>query len=145
MTGFGSALRAERERSGLTLERVCEETRVSLRHLEAVEAEEYAELPGGVFRRGIVKAYVNAVGLAEHDWLERFKASYDAYASRKGLASENDGEAWVEFAENVKRNRTPAVSANSWRWAGVALMLILLIVAGWAVWTYVLKSRLSLP
>jgi cytoskeleton protein RodZ len=144
MTGFGNALKAERERSGLTLQRVCEQTRVSLRHLEAVEAEEYATLPGGVFRKGIVRAYLNAVGLEEPGWMERFQKSLEAYAARTGTPLENDGEAWVEFAENVKRNRAPRVSANSWRWVGVAAMLIALAAIAWVVWTYVLRSRLGL-
>lgn len=142
MTGFGNALKTERERCGLTLERVCEETRVSVRFLEAVEAEEYATLPGGVFRKGIVKAYLKSVGLEEPDWMPRFQSSLEAYAARTGTPLEHDGEAWVEFAENVKRSRSQSVKANNWRWVGVAGMLLFLAVAGWIVWTYVLKSRL---
>ncbi|WP_041596921.1 helix-turn-helix domain-containing protein [Granulicella tundricola] len=127
----------------MTLERVCEETRVSLRFLEAVEAEEYATLPGGVFRKGIVRAYLKSVGLDEPDWMPRFQSSLEAYAARTGRPLENDGEAWVEFAENVKRNRTPGANANSWRWVGVAIMLLVLAVIAWALWHYELESRLS--
>ena len=137
MTGFGEQVRAERERRGLTLEDVSRETRLALHHLQAVEQESYGTLPGGVFRKGIVRAYVGSVGLAEAEWMERFQASYEAYARTSGETSEAEG--WEAFAENVKRGRTPASRSNPLRWLGVLLMLVLLGAAGWAVWRYMLQ------
>ena len=60
---FGERLRAERERIGITLETMSAQTKVNLRHLEALERGDYRVLPGGVFRRGFVRAYLKAVGL----------------------------------------------------------------------------------
>jgi cytoskeleton protein RodZ len=143
MTGFGSALKQERERNGLTLENLCEQTRVSLRHLQAVEAEEYATLPGGVFRKGIVRAYLQAVGLEEPTWMERFQASYDAYVHTTGITPAGDPDAWIEFAENVRANRPAKATGNGVRWMGVMGMGAGLVAVAWVVWTYVLRSHLG--
>src|SRR5277367_6053590 len=99
MERFCDELRWERERRQVSIERICEETKVAPRHLHALEAGEYDALPGGVFRKGIVRSYLAAVGLEEVPWIERFEASLREH----GAASE--GTDWTEFAENVRRNR----------------------------------------
>jgi cytoskeletal protein RodZ len=139
MERFGSELRVERERRQITLETICAITKVSVRHLEALEADQYTDLPGGVFRKGIVRSYLSAVGLEENGWLERFDATLRANGTS---AEEAD---WVEFAENVRRNRAGrAVSQLDTRWIGVAVMIAVLVVLGWGVWRYVLYGRLFL-
>ena len=63
MTGFGEALRLERERRGISLEALSAETKVRRRHFLALEQDEFGELPGGIFRRGILRAYLHALEL----------------------------------------------------------------------------------
>ncbi len=139
MEQFGYELRMERERRQITLETICAVTKVSLRHLEALEAGRYAELPGGVFRKGIVRSYLSAVGLEEPLWLERF----DAMLQANGAASEEEG--WTEFAENVRKNRGGRSGRRlDSRWIGVAVMVAVLVVFGWGVWKFVLHGRLFL-
>lgn len=50
----GELLREVRESLGLTLQQVGERTRISVRHLENVEADRYDGLPAAVYLRGIV-------------------------------------------------------------------------------------------
>jgi curved DNA-binding protein CbpA len=50
----GELLREVRESRGLTLQQVGERTRISVRHLENVEADRYEGLPAAVYLRGIV-------------------------------------------------------------------------------------------
>jgi cytoskeletal protein RodZ len=139
MERFGDELRMERERRQVTLEAVCAVTKISVRHLRALEAGNYTDLPGGVFRKGIVRSYLNAVGLEEAEWLERFE---DALRS---MGSKSEEEGWVEFAENVRRNRAgSAGSPLDSRWIGVAVMIGMLVVLGWGVWKFVLHGRLFL-
>ncbi len=145
MTGFGSSLKAERVRSGLTLETISAQTKVSIRHLEALEQESFGSLPGGVFRRGIVRAYIAALGLEETSWMEKFQTSHDTFARRTGAATEPEPEAWQTFAENVKRSRITKPRSFDLRWLYILLMLLALIAAAWAVWHYVLHSRLAPP
>jgi cytoskeleton protein RodZ len=136
MVRFGDELRWERERRQVSMERVSAETKVSLRHLEALEAGEYGELPGGVFRKGIVRSYLAAVGLDESPWIERFEASL----RESGADSQNAD--WTEFAENVRRNRSGGGQKTNMRWMGVGSMVTMLGVLGWAVWKFALHGRL---
>jgi cytoskeleton protein RodZ len=136
MERFCDELRGERERRKVSIETICEETKVSSRHLHALEAGEYDQLPGGVFRKGIVRSYLGALGLDETTWLERFEASL----RESGVVSA-DGNDWIEFAENVRRNRIGTEPATGLRWMGVGMMLASLMALGWGVWKFALHGH----
>ncbi len=135
MERFCDELRWERERRKVSIERICEETKVSLRHLLALEAGEYEALPGGVFRKGILRSYLAAIGVDEVPWIERFETSL------KESGAENEDTDWTEFAENVRRNRIGGESKTSLRWMGVGMMLVSLMALGWGVWKYFLHAQ----
>ena len=137
MGRFCDELRCERERRKVSIETICEETKVSSRHLLALEAGEYSQLPGGVFRKGIVRSYLGALGLDEDRWIERFEASL-----RESGAAGTEGNDWIEFAENVRRNRMGTESKTGMRWMGVGMMLASLAALGWGVWKFALHGRL---
>lgn len=59
MAGIGETLRSTREHRGLTIEQVARDTRISLRFLEALEAENFEELPAPVYVRGFLRSYAN--------------------------------------------------------------------------------------
>jgi cytoskeletal protein RodZ len=70
----GEFLRRARERRGLTLQQIAQGTKIPLRHLNALERDEFAALPGGMYRRAEVRAYADAVGLDRNvalAWLDR--------------------------------------------------------------------------
>lgn len=123
----------------MSVDDICAVTKVSPRYVEALEAGEYAALPGGVFRKGILRSYLGAVGLEEHEWVARFESSLRA----TGTAVE-DSVDWTEFAENVRKARVKAGSPTGWRWVGVFAMVLMLVVFGWFVWTFVLHNRVAL-
>jgi cytoskeletal protein RodZ len=137
MERFCDELRWEREQRKVSIETICDKTKVSSRHLLALEAGQYGELPGGVFRKGIVRSYLAALGLEESPWLERFEASL-----RESGAEDSNVEGWAEFAENVRRNRGESERGISLRWMGVIAMMAALVVMGWCVWKFVLQGRL---
>jgi cytoskeleton protein RodZ len=137
MERFCDELRWERERRQVSIETICEVTKVSLRHLLALEAGEYDSLPGGVFRKGIVRSYLSAVGLDETPWIERFEASL-----RESGVHSAEAENWTEFAENVRRNRVGGESKTGLRWFGVAAMVTSVAAIGWTVWKFALHGRL---
>jgi cytoskeletal protein RodZ len=136
MERFCDELRWEREQRKVSIESICEETKVSARHLLALEAGEYGELPGGVFRKGIVRSYLAALGLEETSWLERFEASL-----RENGAESASVEDWSEFAENVRRNRSGDEHGTGLRWMGVVMMMASLLALGWCVWKFALHGR----
>ncbi len=136
MERFCDELRWERERRQVSIEKISEETKVATRHLHALEAGEYSALPGGVFRKGIVRSYLTAIGLDEASWIERFEASLTESGSRAEAAD------WAEFAENVRRNRVGGKSGADSRWVGVLMMLASLGALSWSVWKFALHGRL---
>jgi len=138
MVQFGVQLRQEREHRGVSLEQMCASTKLSLRQLLDVEAGNFRELPGGIFRKGFVRSYLNALGLDEPLWLERFEASYRA----SGLAEASEVE-WADFAENVHNNRIGGRrSGTGKKWLGVLAMTLLLLLLSLCVWKFVIIPKL---
>jgi cytoskeletal protein RodZ len=138
MERFCDELRGEREQRNVSIETICSQTKVASRYVEALESGDYGELPGGVFRKGILRSYLSVLGLDEATWIERFEASLEA-SGKLGSTAED----WVEFAENVRRTRVSMRPATGMRWLGVAGMFALLALAGWLVWRLVVHPRLE--
>jgi len=109
---FGERLKREREMREVTLNEVTQATRIGPRFLDALENEDWAKLPGGVFNRGFVRAIAKFLGLDEEGLL----AEYD-------LAR---GEQKIE-APAPYENRIP--SPPKWVPA-LAILVLLLIVVG---------------
>jgi len=57
MSSLGGHLRGIRESKGVPLDDVARATRVGRRHLEALEADDLADLPAPVFVKGFLRAY----------------------------------------------------------------------------------------
>ena len=63
MISIGERLRRQRIQNRLSLEKISIETKIGVRLLEAIEAEQFEKLPGGVFRRSFVLQYARALGV----------------------------------------------------------------------------------
>lgn len=139
---FGESLREQRERLGISLDDVAVSTRVSQRHLAALEEDRFAELPGGVFSRGIVRSYAQHCGLDVDSTVQRF-----VIAMRdRGIAVDGRDDDWVELAEAVHRNRPVNGASDRLRWLGVAAMLLgVLLLAAGALWLLSQRGIVHLP
>jgi len=126
MGSFGEDLRMERLSRGIALEEITAVTKISRRHLIALEQEKFRLLPGGILSKGIVRGYAGAIGLDQNDWTERFLKAYMA----SGQTMDDDHD-WTLFASNVGKARILRHDemAVRLRWAG-ALLLLLLVAAG---------------
>jgi transcriptional regulator with XRE-family HTH domain len=69
---IGEQLRLAREARGIGLREICDQTRISIHYLEAIEANDYKRLPGGVFNRSFIKAYAKSVGYDEREAIEGY-------------------------------------------------------------------------
>jgi cytoskeletal protein RodZ len=69
---FGEELRLAREARGITLRQISEQTRISIRYLEAIESNDYKRLPGGIFNRSFIKAYAKQISFDEEEALEGY-------------------------------------------------------------------------
>jgi cytoskeletal protein RodZ len=133
MGNFGEDLRMERLNRGIALEKITEITKISQRHLVALEENQFRVLPGGILNKGIVRGYVNVLGLDEMDWVTRFQRAYAA----SGELLEDDRN-WIEFAANVGRARVRPRDAATERlkWAGAILLMIVVGFVGYFVFRY---------
>lgn len=142
MGQFGEDLRKERETRGIAIDEITDATKISSRHLLALEDEHFDVLPGGVFNKGIMRGYARVVGLDEDTWVGRFMSAYQQSGQLK-----DDDISWIEFAENVSKSRdddAPRPDVRL-RWAGVAVLLVLLSALGWFVWHYVSNRIAQAP
>jgi cytoskeletal protein RodZ len=68
----GVDLSIYRQKAGISLEQVAAKTKISKRFLLAIEAEEFGQLPGGIFNTNYLRQYAEAIGMDEHELLERY-------------------------------------------------------------------------
>jgi cytoskeleton protein RodZ len=133
MSAFGDRLRREREMRGITLDEITESTKISRRHLEALEGEHFDQLPGGVFNKGFVRAYARFLGIDE----DQAVADYSAASNEQ---PEPEDKFPLEIheepkRESVRRKRSPLPLAF-----GIAALAGVLV--GYFFW---LKSRPHTP
>lgn len=109
---FGERLKRERELREVPIEEVAKATRISARFLQALEEEDWAKLPGGVFGRGFVRTIARYLGLGEESLL----AEYDLARGENAVQAQPKAE-----------SRIPSPP----RWIPVvALLVVLLLLAG---------------
>jgi len=130
MGSFGEDLRKERVARGVALEHIAAVTKISQRHLVALEEEKFRLLPGGILSKGIVRGYATAVGLDPQDWTDRFLAA----SSATGQAAD-DEENWTAFAANVGKARLLRREAAEVRLRWVGVVILMLAVATAALFT----------
>ena len=84
ITRTGDRLRLAREAAGLSLADVATRTRITQRHLAAIEKSDFSELPGRTYVTGFARAYARAVDLpeAEIGAAVRQELEDDEYGSR---------------------------------------------------------------
>ena len=69
---FGSRLRTQRERRGVSLESIVDSTKIKLSLLEALERGDASQWPRGLFRRAYIRDYANAIGMAAEPLVAEF-------------------------------------------------------------------------
>jgi transcriptional regulator with XRE-family HTH domain len=73
---FGGRLRQRREEQGVSLAAIAERTKIKISVLEALERNDVAQLPHGIFRRAYIRSYAEAVGLNGDVVVHEFLALY---------------------------------------------------------------------
>jgi cytoskeletal protein RodZ len=133
MKSFGEDLRSERLSRGVALEEITAITKISRRHLVALEQEKFGLLPGGILSKGIVRGYTGALGLDQHLWTERFLKAYSA----SGEVIDDDRD-WTAFASNVGKARLQRRDAVEFRlrWTGALLLLAAVAAAAFLTVRY---------
>jgi cytoskeleton protein RodZ len=113
---------------GITLNEITESTKISRRHLEALESEHFEQLPGGVFNKGFVRAYARFLGIDE----DQAVADYSAASNEQ---PEPEDKFPLEIHEEPNRELNPRRSKVSLVFALAALVGVLV---GYGFW---MKSK----
>jgi cytoskeleton protein RodZ len=72
---FGSYLKHERELRGVPLEEISGATKIHIRFLQALEDNQFDELPGEVFIKGYIRSYANTIGSDVEEMLNIYEES----------------------------------------------------------------------
>ncbi len=117
----GDRLRAARMKAGLELSDIATKTRVPLRHLQAIEAGDYASLPSKTYAVGFVKAYGRTVGEDEVSLANSLRVELGEVRA----TSEYDAPGF----DDADPARMPS-RLLAW----TAAILAVLFLAGWFLW-----------
>lgn len=71
---FGARVRAHRERRGISLETIAQQTKIKASLLDGLERGDISQWPSGIFRRAYVRAYAEAIGLNADEIAREFTA-----------------------------------------------------------------------
>lgn len=121
MPTLGEELRRLREDKGLSFREVSDATHIGSRFLQAIEADNYSILPGGIFNRGFVRSYARYVGLDEEQALVLYNQQLEAQG---GEAPRTTAPSWDGIDEEV-----------SSPWGTIALIVIILLLLSAGVYT----------
>jgi cytoskeletal protein RodZ len=126
MGHVGDGLRQAREAKGLTLEQVEEITKIRCRYLQALEEEEYDQLPGEVFVRGFLRNYAQALDLDPDEVL--------AAAGLKAPTAIIPGQVYEALLDEPLAEASSGQRAVS---ALIGLMAVIVVgLGGWMLYRY---------
>jgi len=134
LASFGEQLRQAREARQMTLPEISAATKISRRALQALEEDQFDQLPGGIFNKGFVRAYARYVGLDEEKTIAEYLVASKTEEEPVEATQSEDATAevggkglqWMEEAM-----RSPALS-------GIMPIRVLAVVValalGWFWW-----------
>ena len=120
---IGEKLRLARETRGIALRDISEQTRISMRYLEAIEADDYGHLPGGIFNRSFIRAYAKFIGYDEHEAIEDYAQTL---RERGESTDENSTKPRAMVYTDGAHTRSPLFT--------LLLAIIILAALSFAVW-----------
>ena len=130
MPSLGQELKEAREQRGVSLRSISEATHIGMRFLQAIENDDYDQLPGGIFNKSFVRKYARHVGLDEEEVVNR----YDQLMVEKGVEPQ---KLTVNYLDDFEEK-----SSSSRFWLP-ALIFMILCAAAYAAYQY--SASTSVP
>ena len=128
-------MRLARETRGIALRDISEQTRISMRYLEAIEVDDYRRLPGGIFNRSFVRAYAKQIGYDEQQALEEYSTMMHERGETTDEVSNRQTRSLVYTGK--EGSRAPLLKVLL-----VLIILAVLSLGGWAAW-YFYKHKIK--
>lgn len=115
---FGEELQRLRESTGLSLEDIADETKISRQILRSLESGDFRFLPQKVFSRNFVTQYAAVVGADPQELAEAFEAAWERFLLASGVHL------------RVEVDDAPFIETIRWRfWLPVAFAGAILVAA----------------
>ena len=115
---FGEELQRLRQSSGLSLEDIADETKISRRILRCLESGDFRFLPQKVFSRNFVAQYAAVVGADPHRLSQAFDAAWERFLLASGAHL------------GIDVDEAPLIEAIRWRfWLPVTIAGAILVAA----------------
>jgi cytoskeletal protein RodZ len=121
---FGERMKRLREQRGITLREIADTTKLSARALEALERNDISRLPGGIFSRGLVRAYAEQIGADPEATVQEFIARFPDATVANGLPHLRSEEVNTDPPSMVARRVVMAVAIL----LPIALIVVLTIL-----------------
>lgn len=131
----GQTLADARRAQGLSHEQVAAETKLSLRYVQALEANDYAALPGTTFVRGYIRRYADMLGIPSDALVAAFDRQAGAAqsplgAALVGSAGESARATSRQLPKEMFLSKARQISVSRlMSWSAILLLLTLLFGA----------------
>jgi cytoskeleton protein RodZ len=137
MTSIGDTLRRERLRRKLEVAEIAGDLKISVRFLDAIEAGDFAKLPGGVFTKSFVRQYAAYLGLDAEELAAEVQRAVEPEPPSAEITDKHkphvpgmpmvSGDSWRFVSE-------PRGGLPSWLKAGALLVVLMLACSGVYWW-----------
>ena len=127
-TSFGAFLRGQREARHLTIQQIAEITKIASHHFISLERGDIRRWPGGMYRRAMVRAYAQAIGLNVEETVRRFLDVFPPDQDEAPAASRPAPQPEV---------RRPAVFRRVASATGIAGVSAAVLLIGWNAVSYI--------
>ncbi len=127
---LGQRLKAERERKGLSAQKVADELHLDGWVIEALESDDYGRIGPAVYGKGHLKRYIGLLGLPAADILQ----TYDARSS-----------APVSTAPPATLRLRTATAAHDFPWGLLGVLVLGVVIIGGLLWWRPWQPRAAMP
>lgn len=131
-SSFGDWLRRQREMREISLRDIADRTKISLRYLEAMEADRFDLLPAPIFAKGFLREYARYVGLSPDDVVNHYLSVNRP--EELEAASRDDTKVTRAKPKPVDPGQTPVRRNWSYGLLLALVGLILLVLVALAAW-----------
>jgi cytoskeletal protein RodZ len=113
MAKIGSILQETRLRKGLTLERIADDTNISVRFLAKIESDDFTGFPGEPYVVGFIHNYADYLGFRPDDMVARYRSAEEADAQAGGGAAAGSAGSAASAANAEASAPAPAPNAEA--------------------------------
>jgi transcriptional regulator with XRE-family HTH domain len=114
---LGTRLRTQRQRHGVTLAAIADETKINVALLEGLERDDLSRWPGGLFRRAYLRSYARAIGLDPdvtlREFMEVHPAPFDEFEAADAVAKAKANGGFLRSGLAVFRRESPPLETSA--------------------------------